>query len=69
MPKARQPKHDLVVASMSLCELADPKLRELVIRTLWAHTSGYLVLVESGNPQGFALVQEARDVVLSIGRT
>lgn len=38
-----------------------------VVRTLWSHAGKYLVLVESGNPQGFALVQEARDIILGIG--
>ena len=53
--------NDCIIVYVCVCVF--PK----VVRTLWSHAGKYLVLVESGNPQGFALVQEARDIILGIG--
>lgn len=59
----QDPPYHLVVASFSLCEITDTRLRRTVIQSLWSLTSGCLVLVESGNRQGFALIDEARSVL------
>eukprot|EP00038_Savillea_parva_P013352 m.8058 g.8058 ORF g.8058 m.8058 type:complete len:504 (-) comp2499_c0_seq1:1134-2645(-) len=54
------PPYDLVVASFSLCEISSARLRSTVLRTLWDLTAGCLVVIESGNRQGFSLISEAR---------
>ena len=54
---------DLVVAAFSLCELGSAELRRAVVSTLWAHTTGALVLLEHGNHQGAGIILEARDHV------
>ena len=51
---------------MSLCELPDASVRHLMLANLWQHTGEYLVLVEMGNAQGFALIMEAREMLLEM---
>jgi ribosomal protein RSM22 (predicted rRNA methylase) len=60
---------DMVVASYVLSELATPKARRRMIRSLWARVrpGGVLVVIEPGTPIGFGCVREARHVVLGVG--
>lgn len=66
---AYQPdRHDLVVASYTLNELA-PAERLAVARRAWAGTTGTLVVVEPGTPIGFAVVRELREALIADGGT
>ena len=42
------PPHDVVVASYVLREVERSQSRDSIIRSLWAHTAGVLVIVEPG---------------------
>eukprot|EP00035_Acanthoeca_spectabilis_P022163 m.442323 g.442323 ORF g.442323 m.442323 type:complete len:473 (-) comp18790_c0_seq1:1505-2923(-) len=53
--------YDLVVASFSLCEIPEGRIRRTVVEHLWSVTAGCLVLIESGSRQGFGLIAEARE--------
>eukprot|EP00053_Salpingoeca_punica_P013846 m.125441 g.125441 ORF g.125441 m.125441 type:complete len:529 (-) comp16319_c1_seq12:1204-2790(-) len=57
---------NLVVCAHTLLELADPASRAATLKTLWAKTEDYLVLIELGNPAGFAAILEARDTLLPL---
>ncbi len=58
------PPHDVVVASYVLREVEQSASRDAIIRSLWAHTSGVLVIVEPGTPVGFERVRHAREVLI-----
>eukprot|EP00041_Stephanoeca_diplocostata_P004936 m.53705 g.53705 ORF g.53705 m.53705 type:complete len:574 (+) comp15457_c0_seq1:312-2033(+) len=64
VPSADVPAYDLVTSAFSLCEIKSAKLRRSTVLELWRNTSDCLVLVESGNIQGFSLIQEARDTLI-----
>lgn len=64
VPTAGEPAYDLVTSAFSLCEIKSAKLRRSTLLELWRNTSDYLVLIESGNIQGFSLMQEARDTLI-----
>lgn len=57
---------DLVIASYVLGELPEDRCAAL-IRKLWDHTSGTLVLIEPGSPAGFRRIQQARAQLLQAG--
>lgn len=63
-PKTR-PKYNLVVASMVLSELTDDPLRMQSIDHLWQQTDDILVLIDRGNPEGFRILRNARDRLIS----
>jgi ribosomal protein RSM22 (predicted rRNA methylase) len=60
------PSHDLVIASYVLGELA-PDARAKLVQKLWEATSGTLVLIEPGTPDGFSRIQHARQQLLNAG--
>lgn len=62
----RLPAHDLVIASYVLGELGETE-RELVLRRLWEHAAGALLLIEPGTPAGFARILAARAWLLEAG--
>ena len=60
------PSADLVVASYALAEIAAARQAE-TIGGLWAATTGVLILVEPGTPDGFARLRAARDLLIGEG--
>lgn len=60
------PHADLVTEGYLLTELM-PEDIEGVIARLWAATDQMLLLVEPGTPEGFRLIQQAKNVVASNG--
>jgi ribosomal protein RSM22 (predicted rRNA methylase) len=69
LPQSQKSSFDMVVASYVLSELATPKARRRMMRSLWARVrpGGVLVVIEPGTPIGFGCVREARHVVLGVG--
>lgn len=59
-------KAELVTESYMLNEMSRTE-RERVIRSLWDCTEKLLILVEPGTPEGFAVIKEARSIILSTG--
>lgn len=59
-------KADLVLSSYVLNELS-PSSRKAVIRKLWEATDKVLTIVEPGTKEGFAVIEETRDLLLSEG--
>ncbi|XP_075151457.1 ribosome assembly protein METTL17, mitochondrial [Haematobia irritans] len=59
-------KYDLILVSYSLFELPSARNRQEVILNLWKKCDGYLVVVEEGSRRGSQLVNEARDLILSL---
>ena len=57
---------DLVTLAYVLDELA-PEKRSMLIRELWARTSGLLLVVEPGTPAGWQRILSARDVLIAEG--
>jgi ribosomal protein RSM22 (predicted rRNA methylase) len=62
------PSHALVIASYVLGELA-PDARATLVHKLWEVSSGTLVLIEPGTPDGFSRIQHARQQLLNAGGT
>jgi ribosomal protein RSM22 (predicted rRNA methylase) len=60
------PKSDLVVAAYCLGEIAKAQRLPLIDRT-WQATSGLLLLIEPGTPEGYARVLSVRDHLLATG--
>jgi len=56
--------HDLVLASYVLNEIEDKK-REGIIRSLWDACSGVLVIIETGTPLGFSVIEDVRRLARS----
>jgi ribosomal protein RSM22 (predicted rRNA methylase) len=52
---------ELVVAAYVFAELGLPEIPNAALK-LWQNTSGVLVVIEPGTPQGFARVKAARDI-------
>lgn len=59
-------KHDAVVASYSLNELA-PARQAVSLHLLWQLAASLLVIIEPGTPAGFATIHAARQLVLGNG--
>lgn len=59
-------RHDVVVASYVVNELAQEDRAE-VLQNLWEHAGQLLLLVEPGTPAGFAVIKEARELLLGMG--
>lgn len=57
---------DLVVSSYVLNEL-DQNSRINVINKMWNMTNKIMLIVEPGTPEGFGLIKEIRDYLISIG--
>lgn len=57
---------DLVVSSYVLNEL-DQNSRINVINKMWNMTNKLMLIVEPGTPEGFGLIKEIRDYLISIG--
>lgn len=62
-PKTKR-KHDLVIASYVLGEIASIKDRISTVRQLWSLTRDVLVLVEPGTPHGFSIISQMRSHIL-----
>ena len=60
------PAADLVVASYALAEIA-PARQAAAVLGLWGATTGVLILVEPGTPDGFARLRAARDLLIGDG--
>jgi ribosomal protein RSM22 (predicted rRNA methylase) len=58
--------HDVVLLSYVLGELA-PDILERLLARAWAATSGTLVVIEPGTPQGYARVLASRSQLLGAG--
>jgi ribosomal protein RSM22 (predicted rRNA methylase) len=61
-------KHDVVVLSYALGELAEG-MRSKLIRRLWESAESLLVIVEPGTKAGFDAVRQAREMLMSLGAT
>jgi len=61
-------KHDLVIASYVLNELRDDVERHQVLNKLINSTKKYIVLVESGTPHGFNIIEQARSYILKVSK-
>lgn len=59
-------KADLVVSSYVLNEL-DQNSRINAINKMWNMTNKMMLIVEPGTPEGFSLIREIRDYLISIG--
>ncbi len=59
-------KADWVLASYVLNEMS-AEARESVVRKLWAATGEVLTIVEPGTKEGFAVVKQVREILLSEG--
>lgn len=57
---------DLVISSYVLNEL-DQNLRINVVNKMWNMTNKLMLIVEPGTPEGFQLIREIRDYLISIG--
>ncbi|RWS24819.1 RSM22-like protein: mitochondrial [Leptotrombidium deliense] len=64
LPVSSYIKYDLVVSAFSLLDLPTQSSRIHVIENLWEKTQDMLVLIEDGNPAGFAAILEARNFLL-----
>lgn len=58
--------HELVVASYVLGEMK-PEQAVYLVNKLWEKTTGILLLVEPGTPDGFSRIKQARDQLLAKG--
>lgn len=56
--------HDLVLMSYSLGEMPNPTE---IVKTAWAATQQYLVLIEPGTPKGYELILAMRQMLLAEG--
>lgn len=65
LPASDKLKFDLVVSAFSLMELPSTERRIEMVASLWAKTSGILVLVENGTLAGHSAVTEARNFILT----
>jgi ribosomal protein RSM22 (predicted rRNA methylase) len=63
---AEKPQADLVVASYVLAELPQDQAASAA-RDLWQSTTGALVLIEPGTPDGFARIRDARAALIEAG--
>jgi len=63
---AEKPQADLVVASYVLAELPQDQAASAA-RDLWQSTTGALVLIEPGTPDGFARIRNARAALIEAG--
>ncbi len=59
-------KADLVISSYVLNEL-DQNSRINAINKMWDMTNKIMLIVEPGTPEGFVLIREIRDYLISIG--
>jgi ribosomal protein RSM22 (predicted rRNA methylase) len=57
---------DLVIASYSLCEIAEEDQMR-VVESLWDKTGQILVIIEPGTPKGFHCIRRAREKLIDIG--
>lgn len=55
--------HDLVIAAYVIGELPEDRC-EALVRKLWDHTSGTLLIIEPGTPAGFRRIRQARAQLL-----
>lgn len=60
------PRHDLVTAAYLLGEL-DETARTSLVDRLWGLAEGVLLLIEPGTPQGFAIINAARNQLRAAG--
>lgn len=58
-----QEKADLVISSYMINELEESS-RKRAIQKMWEATSGLLLLIEPGTPEGFKHILEAREILL-----
>ena len=59
-------RHDLVVASYAIGELAFSDMR-VILPTLWRSAHHALVLIEPGTPEGFARINAVREILIKAG--
>jgi ribosomal protein RSM22 (predicted rRNA methylase) len=57
---------ELVIAAYVFAELGLPEAAQAALK-LWQNSSGVLVVIEPGTPQGFARVKAARDIFIKAG--
>ena len=62
----RMQRGDVVVASYALGELA-PDARRALVERAWAATGAALCVIEAGSQAGFAVVREARALLIELG--
>ena len=61
-------KYDIVMGAYVLNELRDDVHRHQVLNRLIQSCGEYIVLIESGSPYGFSLIEHARSYILKMGR-
>lgn len=59
-------KKDLVMASYSLCEIAEED-QTRTIESLWNKTRRILMIIEPGTPKGFHCIRKAREKLIDLG--
>ncbi len=64
--RAKLPDADLVLASYVLVEIPEAHIADIATRA-FAPTTGLLLLVEPGTPEGFKRIRLARDVLIAHG--
>lgn len=57
---------DLVMASYSLCEIAEENQMQTV-ETLWDKTRQILIIIEPGTPKGFHCIRRIREKLIKLG--
>jgi ribosomal protein RSM22 (predicted rRNA methylase) len=60
----KYPRHDLVVVSYVLGELA-PSEADALVRRAWSSAAQFLAIVEPGTPRGFSTVHAARAAMIA----
>jgi len=65
LPFSNELMYDVVVCAYTLSEIPLPRQRLEAIRNLWQKTEEYLVIVEMGNTEGYEIILQARDFIIS----
>ncbi|XP_031555967.1 methyltransferase-like protein 17, mitochondrial [Actinia tenebrosa] len=63
LPVSNKVTYDVVIASYTLSEIPHLAMRREAIKSLWAKTNDFLVLIEYGNNEGFELLLQARQMI------
>ncbi|RDD47235.1 Methyltransferase-like protein 17, mitochondrial [Trichoplax sp. H2] len=66
LPISQRVNYDVVIASYSLHELPNIKLRQEAIKALWKKTKDFLIIVEPGNNDGFDTILHARNAIVNM---
>ncbi len=65
LPFSNELTYDVVVAAYTLSEIPFPRQRLEAVQTLWRKADDYFVVIEMGNTEGYEIVLQARDFIIS----